>query len=61
MAWLVKMLENAEPPIDAKKFIAVSAYNLGLSARKIREYLEVLQDMESLEIDWDNKVLTWRK
>ena len=59
MAWLVKMLENAEPPIDSKKFVAISSYNLGLSTRKIREYLKVLQDMESLEVDLDNEVLKW--
>ena len=27
MAWLVKMLESAEPPISEKKFVAISAYN----------------------------------
>jgi len=57
MAWLVKMLESAEPPIDTKKFIAVSAYNQAVSVNKIREYLELLADMEVLEIHGDK--MTW--
>jgi len=61
MAWLVKMLENAEPPINTKKFVAVSSYNLGLTAWKINEYLRVLRDMEVLTIDVENGVLIWEK
>ncbi|GAH07216.1 unnamed protein product, partial [marine sediment metagenome] len=49
MAWLVKMLKSAEPPIVSKKFIAVSAYNQAVSVNKIREYLDLLVDMEVLE------------
>ena len=49
MAWLVKMLKSAEPPIITKKFIAIGAYNQAVSATKIREYLDLLKDMEVLE------------
>lgn len=49
MEWLVKMLESAEPPIITKKFMAVSAYNQAVSVTKIREYLDLLVDMEVLE------------
>lgn len=49
MAWLVKMLESAEPPIQTKKFVAMSAYNQAVSVTKIREYLDLLKDMEVLE------------
>ena len=59
MDWLVKMLENAEPPINSKKFVAVGSYNLGLSMRKIREYLKVLKDMEVLYEE--DGVFTWKK
>jgi len=57
MAWLVKMLESAEPPIQEKKFVAVSAYNQAVSVTKIREYLNLLVDMEVLENE--GGVLTW--
>jgi len=49
MAWLVKMLKSAEPPIMEKKFVAISAYNQAVSVTKIREYLALLKDMEVLE------------
>ena len=57
MDWLVKMLKSAEPPIKTKKFIAVSAYNQAVSVTKIREYLDLLKDMEVLieegeEMQW---------
>ena len=58
MAWLVKMLKSAEPPIAEKKFVAVSAYNQAVSVTKIREYLDLLVDMEVLENE--DGVLTWR-
>ena len=51
MAWLVKMLKSAEPPISVKKFVAIGAYNQGVSVTKIREYLDLLIDMEVLEED----------
>jgi len=51
MAWLVNMLKSAEPPIDEKKFVAISAYNQAVSVDKIREYLNVLIDMEVLGDD----------
>jgi len=57
MAWLVKMLESAEPPIAEKKFVAISAYNQAVSVTKIREYLALLEDMEVLESE--NGVLKW--
>ena len=38
-----------EQPIDSKKFIAISAYNQAVSVTKIREYLDLLIDMEVLE------------
>lgn len=57
MAWLVKMLENAEPPIVTKKFIAISAYNQAVTVTLIREYLDLLKDMEVLEEK--DEVLTW--
>lgn len=49
MAWLVKMLKSAEPPILTRKFIAMGAYNQAVSVTKIREYLDLLVDMEVLE------------
>ena len=58
MAWLVKMLESAEPPIAEKMFVAMSAYNQAVSVTKIREYLELLKDMEVLEEK--DEVLIWR-
>jgi len=61
MAWLVKMLENAEPPVEIKKFVAIGSYNLGLSVEKICEYLKVLEDMEVLEIDVGKGVLKWKR
>ena len=57
MEWIVKMLKYAEPPIVTKKFIAVCAYNQAVSVTKIREYLELLVDMEILEEDGDE--LKW--
>ncbi|MBA7650263.1 hypothetical protein ES703_58066 [subsurface metagenome] len=57
MAWLVKMLKSAEPPIAEKKFVAISAYNQAVSVTKIREYLALLEDMEVLEID--TGVIKW--
>jgi len=57
MEWLVNMLENAEPPINSRKFVAIGAYNLGLTARRIREYLKVLEDMEVLVNDGTE--ITW--
>jgi len=57
MAWLVKMLKSVEPPINTKKFVAVSAYNQAVSVTKIREYLDLLVDMEVLEED--GEVLKW--
>jgi len=57
MAWLVKMLESAEPPIDKVKFVAISAYNQAVSVTKIREYLDLLVDMEVLEDE--GGVLKW--
>jgi len=57
MAWLVKMLKSAEPPIAEKKFVAISAYNQAVSVTKIREYLALLEDMEVLETD--GEVLKW--
>lgn len=57
MEWLVKMLKSAEPPIDEKRFVAVSAYNQAVSVTKIREYLALLEDMEVLENE--NGVLKW--
>ena len=59
MAWLVKMLKSAEPPINSRKFIAISAYNQAVSVPKIREYLDLLVDMEVL--DDEGGVLTWKK
>jgi len=58
MAWLVKMLESAEPPINEKKFVAMAAYNQAVSVTKIREYLDLLTDMEVLENK--DEVLTWK-
>jgi len=49
MAWLVKMLKSVEAPIDEKKFVAIGAYNQGVTRAKIREYLDLLVDMEVLE------------
>ena len=57
MEWLVKMLKSAEPPIMSKKFIAISAYNQAVSVTKIREYLNLLVDMEVL--DDDGEELKW--
>ena len=57
MAWLVKMLESAEPPIDEKKFVAIAAYNQAVSVTKVREYLDLLIDMEVLEADGEE--LKW--
>ncbi|GAI01981.1 unnamed protein product [marine sediment metagenome] len=57
MAWLVKMLKSAEPPISEKKFVAISAYNQAVSVTKIREYLALLEDMEVLENE--KGVLKW--
>ena len=57
MAWLVKMLKSAEPPIMVKKFVAVCAYNQGVRASKIKEYLDLLVDMEVLETNGEE--LTW--
>jgi len=57
MAWLVKMLESAEPPINKKKFTAIAAYNQAVSVTKIREYLDLLKDMEVLEEEGED--LKW--
>ena len=57
MAWLVKMLKSAEPPVNEKKFVAISAYNQAVSVTKIREYLDLLVDMEVLEKDGEE--LKW--
>ena len=51
MAWLVKMLKSAEPPIKKDYFTALCAYNQAVSVTKIREYLDLLIDMEVLEED----------
>jgi len=58
MAWLVKMLKSAEPPIDEKKFVAMCAYNQAVSSTKIKEYLNVLIHMEVLEEEAG--VLKWK-
>ena len=57
MAWLVKMLKSAEPPIKRRKFEAMSAYNQGVSRQKIKDYLSILADMEVLEVTEDE--LKW--
>jgi len=57
MAWLVKMLKSAEPPIMEKKFVAIASYNQAVSVTKIREYLALLIDMEVLEEQGDE--LKW--
>ena len=57
MDWLVTMLKSAEPPIQSKRFIAVAAYNQAVSVAKIREYLDLLVDMEVL-VD-DGEELKW--
>lgn len=57
MAWLVTMLKSAEPPIMSKRFVAIAAYNQAVSVTKIREYLDLLIDMEVLEDSGDE--LKW--
>ncbi|GAI49797.1 unnamed protein product, partial [marine sediment metagenome] len=58
MDWLVKMLKSAEPPIETRKFVATCAYNQAVSMKVIREYLQILEDMEVL-ID-DGEEIVWQ-
>lgn len=44
MERIVKMLKSASPA-DEVKFVATASYNIGVSMKKIREYVEVLEGM----------------
>lgn len=57
--WMVKLLESAEPPILTRKFIATCAYNLGLSTKKIWEYLGLLEDIEAIKMDSEDEEIKW--
>lgn len=49
MKRVVKMLDSAETPIVERKVVAILSYNIGVSMKKIREYIKVLEDMEVVE------------
>ena len=54
---LMKMLKSFEPPVVKRKFMAVASYNIGVSVKRIQEYLDLLVNMEVLEDEGDE--LKW--
>lgn len=48
---VLKMLKSAEPPIPEVKFVSLASYNVGVSQVKIREYLEILENLGVFDIE----------
>jgi len=58
IARLMKMLKSSQP-IEESKFSSTASYNIGVSVKKIREYLSLLENMEVLENN--DGVLVWKE
>jgi len=43
----------ADGRIELRRVIAIAAYNWGLTERKIREYLQILEDFGAISVDGD--------
>jgi len=48
---VLKMLKSAEPPMGEVRFVAMASYNIGVSQKTIREYLQVLEGMGVFDIE----------
>lgn len=55
---LLKMLKSAEPPVEERKFVSIASFNLGVSMKKVREYLDMLEGMEVVK--YDEGTLIWQ-
>lgn len=51
MKRIIKMLKSADPPVIERKFVSIASYNIGVSVKKIREYLDVLEGMGVVQYD----------
>jgi len=47
---IIRVLQKEDGRADLRKVIASAAYNWGLTERKIREYLRILEDFGAIEI-----------
>ena len=54
---LLKMLKSAEPPVEERKFVSTASFNLGVSMKKVREYLDMLEGMDVVK--YDEGTLEW--
>jgi len=55
--FLLKLLKSAEPPIDERQFISIASFNIGVSVPKIKEYLDLLKNMNVIQND--ERELKW--